>query len=245
MTLTSTKLKGGIAAIALTAAIALGAQAMTGPSFLSDEDRSLKGFSKIYSKGPIDAKISVGKKFSVSVDASDSIKDRIITEVDGETLIIKLKKGQYSWKDYGKAVVYVTLPDLEALTVSGSGDATVAGTIDGDSLSIKLNGSGDATIKTAKADDLKLALSGSGDLRINSGSCKNISITINGSGDVDTQSVNCKIGSFSIRGSGDIDARASEEVKANIMGSGDVTVYGEPKRISSRTYGSGDVRTKK
>ncbi|WND03295.1 head GIN domain-containing protein [Temperatibacter marinus] len=215
-----------------------------GPDMV-EEKRKASDFSEVQLKGPVDGYIKIGKKFSVTVKAPEDMQDKIITEVKGDKLIIKMKKGRYNWKEYKDVAVYVTMPSIDEYTASGSGDSHLSGKIKGKEFEVNLNGSGDITVETSSATELDVDLTGSGDLEIKGGKCTTISASLKGSGDISTKGVKCTKGSFSIMGSGDIDAYASNSAKSNIMGSGDVTIYGSPKEISSRTFGSGEVKTRK
>lgn len=212
---------------------------------LTEDKRSLSGFDGVVLKGPIDSVIHVGKSFSVTVEAPDDMIDRVLTEVQGGSLVVKLKKGDYSWKDYNKIKVYVSLPKMEAYMSAGSGDSAIKGKIDGSKFSVMLKGSGDIDVETSTAKKLSLDIKGSGDIKIGGGRCDMISATIKGSGDITTNAVKCGDGDFNIMGSGDIRSYANKAASVTIRGSGDVTLYGSPDTLKSRTYGSGEVTTRK
>ncbi len=102
---------------------------------------------------------------------------------------------------------------------------------------------GDASLIRALANDLELDIMGSGDMSV-TGSCDTLDLDIMGSGNLEAKNVKCDNAKVAIMGSGDAEIHASKSLTATIMGSGDITVYGNPAKIKSRVAGSGDIREK-
>ena len=87
---------------------------------------------------------------------------QIETKVEGSSLIIKTKRNVSGLSSDVK--VYVSLPDLKALVVSGSGDVYAKKTIKGSGIELSLSGSGDIDFDDLQCTDLELNISGSGDI---------------------------------------------------------------------------------
>ena len=93
------------------------------PVVAEDEERDVPAFSKISLK--IGAKVYVeqGEKQSVKVVAKQSTLEELITEVKNRTLTIRFpNKTMFKKFDQGKVEIYITVPDIEGLSMSGSGD---------------------------------------------------------------------------------------------------------------------------
>ena len=219
------------------AATAIATMMMAGVATAAEESRSVEKFDSVSLKGSMDLIVNVGKKQSVKVYADDDMISKLITEVHGDTLVVKLKKGRYH--DVGEMKVVVTVPMLEEAQLKGSGDLRVNGA-KGKRFSAALKGSGDLTISKVKVDTLELDIMGSGDMEV-SGSCKDLDVDVMGSGTLEAEDAKCEEAKVSIMGSGDANIYVSSMISASIMGSGDVHVYGDPKKIKSRVMGSGDV----
>jgi hypothetical protein len=212
------------------ASIALGVAALTaggcfghmefgddgGPQ--TKKDVKLSGFTKIKSNGSMDVSVKVGSPESINVEGSEArVKAFKATVVDGVLVLEEDSNSLFGGND-GKLRVTVTVPDLTAFTINGSGDATIDG-VKGKSFAISINGSGDATV---------------------TGECDDATISVSGSGDINAKSLDVKNATVSIAGSGDVAVKASVALTASVVGSGDVTYFGEAKVTTSVT-GSGDI----
>lgn len=207
----------------------------------SEQVRALDTFTSIRNKGSFEVYVTVGDTQSVKVTADSDIIDKVETEVRGDTLHIELENNK-SWRGYRNIDVLrvdITVENLEAVRVDGSGDFEVRGLSGGD-FKADVNGSGDIELIDAKADRLSIGVRGSGDVEA-SGECNTLDVEVKGSGDVSGRKMSCKDGVIGIMGSGDVSATLNESVDVDIMGSGDVTVWGKPEKVKSRSMGSGDV----
>ena len=151
----------------------------------------------------------------LTVTTDDNIVPMILTTVDGSDLIIS-SRGNYRSSDGVR--VEIVLPDLAALNISGSGDATVTG------------------ITTA---EFRATVSGSGSIDV-AGNSDRVLLTVTGSGDIDTTDIAAATASVTVTGSGDIDVFASNSAELVITGSGTIRCFGNPK-VSMSVTGSGDI----
>ena len=201
------------------------------------ETRDLASFTEIDVDGSFDVFVTVGPAQSVKVTADADIIDRVVTEVDGDELTIKMKRGSYN--NIRELRVDITVPSLTEAAMNGSGDIEVDGA-KGDSFELSVNGSGDATLMNAMVGKVGLSVNGSGDVDA-SGTCTEVEAEVNGSGDVDASGLKCEIAVADGSGSGDIRVHATKEVKASMSGSGDITITGAPAKVKTSVNGSGDV----
>lgn len=222
----------GVALSVATAAWAGGAEEQT---------RDVSSFNEVSLHGSMDVDIQVGKKQSVRVVADDKVIDDLETEVRGDRLHIKLKEGR-RYRNIKKMNVYITVPELEAGYIHGSGDMIIKGDIEGD-FEFSVHGSGNGNIEQVKAEDLELSIHGSGNIQLN-GSCGDLEASVHGSGDVFGRKLECEHVDVDIHGSGDVAIQAKKTLNASIYGSGDVDVYGEPDKVRTRVRGSGDINVK-
>jgi hypothetical protein len=237
--------------------ILLVASLLTGPAFANAaprsaavieyskiEDRHLSGFSAVSAAGSFDVFITQGPTESVKVEAPDDIIDQIITEVDGGVLKIYNKHNNgFHWDEmfghHKKIAVYVACKDLNAISVSGSGDVSFKDGIHTGSLKLKVSGSGDVSGKV-DVKTLESAITGSGDVKL-SGHAENSAVSVSGSGDFEARNMVTVNTSVRVSGSGDASVNASGRVDASVSGSGDVRYTGGARNISSAKSGSGDI----
>ncbi|MCA9689168.1 MAG: DUF2807 domain-containing protein [Myxococcales bacterium] len=183
---------------------------------VSDDKRDVAAFTRVSVGGSIDAVIEVGPETSVVVEAEESIKPKIRTEVvDG---VLKIKT-EGSFATSKGVLVRVKTPSLTGLDVAGSGDARVDG---------------------LAAPEVTLSISGSGDITAQ-GATESLSITVAGSGEVHAFALPTKEAAVVVSGSGDVEVAPSNSLNVTVSGSGDVVYRGDPQ-VNETIAGSGSVR---
>ncbi len=205
------------------------------------QDRHLTGFTSVAVAGSYDVFITQGSSESVKVDAPANIIDKIITEVKGGVLVIHTKEGNnWNW-DSGnkKMIVYVSIKDISAVSLAGSGDVVFKDGLRAASLKIKLTGSGDISGKV-DVKNLESSIAGSGDITL-SGRADNSTVSVVGSGDFTGQNLVTTNTQVKVAGSGDARVNANDKIDASVVDSGDVHYTGSAKNISSSKAGSGSV----
>jgi hypothetical protein len=205
------------------------------------ETRDLSGFTKVSFGVSGDLYINFGSEFKVVLEGEKNLLEDIDTEVSNGKLVIK--KDNWTLNINEKVTVYITMPELKGLGVSGSGKAEVRDEVKAGELSFSVSGSGKLVASKIVAEDLKCGISGSGDIIIGgSGNAKNADISISGSGNYTGESLDISTAEVSISGSGNCSCKVSESLKASISGSGNVRYTGNPK-VDARVSGSGHVRS--
>ena len=229
---------------AATVTVGSGAKRVEGSGNVVDQPRQVGSFSAIRLSGPIDVQLRSGDKEEVSVRFDDNLQSLIeTTVVEGRAPTLEVRVARDAAFRARKApVVSITFRQLEALSLSGSGDVR-ADRIRTENLAIAISGSSDVRIDNLDTNTLGISIAGSGDFHA-AGRADTQGIRIAGSGDVRAQGLAGKVVKISIAGSGDAHVHASETLEVNIAGSGDVTYVGSPK-ITQKIMGSGSVRSEK
>lgn len=209
------------------------------------ETREVASFNQVTLAGSATVILVQGSPQKVVVDAKDEDLSHLETTVSGNRLRIgtKQEKGM-SWSNYkfkGPVTVYVTTPNISALTVSGSGRIKADGDVKAKDLDLNVSGSGTMELGQVQAEELKTTVSGSGDVSIGAGAAPRQSVSISGSGGLQAAKVRSATCNVRISGSGNCRLNATETLDARISGSGNVYVTGGAK-VSSSTAGSGRVR---
>jgi len=215
---------------------------LANPVLAKDEMREVTSFSKISLR--ISAKVYVeqGDKQSVKIVADPETLEEIITEVKDRTLQIRFPSDNiFKRWDPGKIEIYITVPEVDGLTVSGSGDI-VSEDINTRILDLVVSGSGNIKLEKLAAEKVAASISGSGNINIEEGGVANeLNVRISGSGNVDARGFEAKKVSVQTSGSGNCSVISNGEVKARISGSGNVYYSGNPA-IDSSVSGSGSVK---
>jgi hypothetical protein len=187
-----------------------------GSGDISTETRDVKDFNRIKSTGSFDIYVEVGKDYSLEITFDDNLIDLVSTEVRGKTLYLDTEE---SFRSRRSCKINITVPDLEL---------------------VKLSGSGDIEVVNLDCEKFEYTISGSGDL-IASGKVDELEVRVSGSGDIDTRELIAKVVYASVSGSGDIKLYAEETFEGRISGSGDIDYYGDPENVSTSVSGSGDI----
>jgi len=252
-------------AILLLAGFALNAQEKT--AIVYDENaqvRKVPSFTAISVSSAIDLYLTQSNKNEVAVSASnDEIRDHIVTEVVGGTLIIRLgdKGTWFSWKNWGnyKTKAYVSIKDIDALTASGASNVHLINTIESPKMRIKLSGASDfkGNIKAGVliyqltgASDYKgqitansIDIDGSGASSIElTGSVDDLAVEVSGASDAKLFNLTTKGAILRASGASSIGVTVTEILRANSSGASDINYKGNPNVKESNTSGASNIR---
>jgi hypothetical protein len=208
------------------------------------ETRKVENFTKIAFRFPGKLYLKQGSPQKVELEGSQDVLKEIDTEVEGSKLVIG-KEGKWfdwNWTDNEKITVYITVPNIEAVSVSGSGDIIGEGKITADDLALNVSGSGSLKLDIEASGDVEADVSGSGDIDLR-GKCRRFDSDVSGSGEVELTINITETADFGVSGSGKINASGSaQSVKTSISGSGKVLAADlETDRCEVRISGSGNV----
>ena len=201
-------------------------------------------FDRIAVGGPYEVTVRTGSAPTVSATGGQRDIERMVVEVDGQTLKIHpvRRKGFNftSWSNRDVVRLTVTVPQLAGAEIAGSGNIEID-RVAGDSFAGAVAGSGDLQVGQVAVKQLKLGIAGSGEIRAAAGSAGTASYDIAGSGDINAGELVAEVASVSIAGSGNVAAHATGSAKVDIAGSGNVDLKGGAKCSVSKA-GSGNVR---
>ena len=217
---------------------------LANPLLAENEDRDVPSFSEISLRVPGKLYLEQGKTQSVKIEAKSSTLEEIVTEVKDRQLTVRFKSKNYLFKTFnpGNIEIHITVPEVDGLSVSGSGDIIAEDEISTRILDLAVSGSGDILLNDLKAERVKSAISGSGDIIIkDGGEATDFSVSISGSGDVKAGDFEAKDVVVRIAGSGNCTVTANGSLKARVAGSGSVYYSGNPS-IDSSVAGSGGVK---
>lgn len=211
---------------------------VNGSGKVIDDKRTIGPFSKLRLDSAITVNAKPASAPGVTIHADDNIAPLILTTVEGDTLVVKLKPNT-GIRTESQLVVNVEFTKLTQADLRGSGDLNVSA-LKGDQFELSLAGSGDVRLDNAELGKLTTRLAGSGDIWVK-GKCDDASYNLAGSGDVHAAELQAKRVNVDIAGSGDVRVHAAEALSVQIAGSGDVAYSGNPPKVSSRVVGSGDL----
>ena len=200
------------------------------------KEMDLDPFHSIGLSIPADVILMQGKTQKVEIDAESNIIDNIKTKVKNGSWEIKFKERVRKHDDI---TIYITIPDLRAVSIAGSGDIMTKGAFTGlGGLAVSIAGSGDVKLES-ESSSVSVSVAGSGDV-VMTGSTNKVDISIAGSGDVNLKDLVAGGCDISIAGSGNCKVNTNGPLDISIVGSGDVYYTGDAK-VHSSIMGSGNV----
>ncbi len=206
--------------------------------------RTLKGsFTKIKVSHTIKAIITQANEESIAVSANDEkFIDEIITELEGNTLVIRSKNTSWVSKRNKQLKVYISFKKLEALELSGASDVITIGTINQPSLKIELSGA--STLKTdVNANTLSIELNGASRLNLK-GAAETFKADCSGASDVNAFDFTAGLANLDVSGASDIEISVSKEIKAEASGASSIRYKGNASITNVKTSGASSINKK-
>lgn len=187
------------------------------------EERDIAGFSRIQVRGAIELELTAGKDHSISIRTREDRMEDVITELDGETLVIDMEDNRRnSWWDDADVDVTITMPTLAELEVLGA--------VDGEIFDIE-------------SDELEIDVRGAADVEIE-GTCGTLTLDVRGAGDIDADDLKCANVEVDVKGAGSASVYASDSIDARVSGVASISVYGDPKDVRKHAGGLSSISIK-
>lgn len=226
--------------------------------------RKVGDFTAIKVSSAIDLYLTQSSTNQVAVSASnEENRDRIITVVEGGTLIIKMsdQDGWWSWKKWSdtKAKAYVSVKDLDALSAAGASNIHFVNKIESPKLKIKLAGASDIkgeveagyiSMELSGASDYKgiltaksfsLDASGASHIQLN-GKVDDLSIVVSGASDADLFNLESKGAIIEASGASTANVNVSQLIKADASGASSINYKGDARVQESKNSGASSIR---
>ena len=185
------------------------------------QERTVSTYSQIEVLGYADVVLTEGEVGQINVETSENVLPYVITEVKGETLVIKLK--HYGFSYVPKLKVYVPIDEkFNKITIAGKGDVTL-----GEHFSIELQ-------------TLEVIIKIQGNVQLQ-GKTEVLKVSVLGSGNFQGKELHTHKGTLSISVTGNIEATVTESVQAKIMGYGNISIFGNPPQRDTNIKGSGKI----
>ena len=202
------------------------------------EKRDVGNFEEIGLGVAADLYLKQGSTTEVIIEAKEEILKKLKTEVKNGKLYIGFDSKKSF--NYPRFKIYITTPDINGLSVSGSGDIIAETAVSTDEISLKISGSGDINIDNLQAKKVLAGISGSGNIYLGGSNLDYLEIGISGSGNLKAEKLPTEDFQGRISGSGSCRINVKSTLKASISGSGRIHYSGNPL-IDASISGSGKV----
>lgn len=185
--------------------------------------------------------VKQGDKQEVKAIGESNIIDLISTKVSNGMWTITTKD-DVCISNYQLAFE-LTVPNVNKLTLSGSGNILVEDFMNQNKLRLETKGSGDISLnKFEGIDQLDILMTGSGKLTAKQdiASLKDLNITCSGSGKYEGFPLSAENSTVKMAGAGNVELTATKTLNVTISGSGNAYYKGHPA-ITENISGSGKL----
>jgi predicted small secreted protein len=215
-----------------------GLRTVRGTGDITSEEREVGDFSAVDLAGIGTVVVDFGDKTALRIEAEKNLLPYLESEVEGDTLVLGIREGVNILPTQG-IFYYLTVHDLEDITVSGLGNVDVP-RLEGTAAEINVTGGGDINIEELYAKDLDVVISGLGNLNIDGGEVADQEIEITGGGNYNASEMASEVARVTITGLGSAAVWARDVLDATISGGGSVRYTGRPQ-ITENINGLGEV----
>lgn len=207
-----------------------------GSGVIQSEFRRTAYFNRLELYFPAEVIIRQGPAKDIEIVAESNIIGLVISRVSGNTLVLD-DNGRLRGSNNVK--IYIQVPDINAIYVSGSGKVISDNKIYSKNMSLRLSGNGIIDVALDVTNNLEANLNGSG-LIFMEGDTYNGIYDMSGSGKIQSFDMHADNTDVAITGSGICETTALSNLDVSISGSGYVYFRGNP-RISKYISGSGKI----
>ncbi len=211
------------------------------------EMRQVSTFNKISVSNSFDVYITQSSQEGLAISASKpEYRDRIKTKVENGVLIIRWENDKKFWKGFSgdkiKLKVYISVKELERLSVSGACDVFMEEGIKSDKLGINLSGASDLKGKV-DVKNLVVNLSGASDMDI-IGKAETVDVDVSGASDFKSFELTTDICSAEASGASSVSITVNKELNIHASGASSIKFKGGGMIKSIRTSGASSVSRK-
>jgi hypothetical protein len=210
---------------------------ISGNGHVEEESRDVSGFSGVHVSAGIDVFISEGSGFDVKVEADENLLEVILTELNGNILVIKTDR--VNIRSAKSKKVYVTMPKLKELKISSAGDCKGMTPFNCDDLKVSISSAGDLKLDV-EANRIDINISSSGDATL-TGRTGVLDANLSSAGDLHAFDLIAETVSVDVSSAGDARVYASEEISMNASSAGNIYYKGEADVVHSRSSSAGDI----
>lgn len=190
-----------------------------------------------------DITIIQGDREGLEIEASDVLRERIRSEVQGNRLVIRYEQDWLDWLNprfWNISPIHFTvyLRELDSLDSAGLGNLLIPSLITS-GLDLKHSGTGNLTISKLQADTLLVRQVGLGNIAID-GRANEQEVHLSGAGSYQARGLESRVATIHLSGMGSATISVSETLDVHLSGMGSVDYIGNPK-VTQHTSSLGSV----
>jgi Putative auto-transporter adhesin, head GIN domain len=200
----------------LSGCIEIGQDRVSGSGTVQRQSRAVGALHAVLVSGTTNVRVSVGQPESLVVEAQPNIAELIQTSVSDGKLTVDEKKPYVTDKE---AIVRLTVPVLDSLSLRGSSNATIA---------------------KATGPSLDISIAGAGNVEAN-GAVDRLTLDCSGAGNADLTHLVARDAVVKLSGVGNANMNVTGTIDASIFGVGSVTYRGSARVVHQEIRGVGSL----
>ena len=210
----------------------------------SKDEFEVSNFTAIKSSVVANIEVRQSSQTSVTAEGSEELLDMLEVKMDNETLVFKMEDRLMKRirNRSNKLTIYVSTPNLTYIDSEGVGNIVIKGNFDTPELVIKSEGVGNIEANYLNTGRVKIDSEGVGNISIE-GKAESVFISSEGVGNINTRKLFTPNAIVISEGVGNVSCYASEYLKIDSDGIGNVTYYGKPKETNLNKDGIGKIKT--
>lgn len=186
------------------------------------EERKVGNFKGISVGGAFDVYLKRGNQITLSVEADENLLPVIKTEVRGDILKITTTEGI---RNSSKLDIYITMPELEKLDVSGACEIKGEGRFNMKELEVDASGACEIKLEI-DVDYLEMNISGASEVDL-SGKAVNSEIELSGASELSAFELVMEICDIEASGASSADIYVNNELEVDASGASDIDYKGD------------------
>lgn len=221
-----------VAALVMTFSLASQAQSK-GSGKLVKQDRDVSMFTEIEAGSAFEIILEQGEPLTVTVETDDNYLENITTSVENNRLVVESS----GMKNPTAMKVYIKMPDLTSLELSGAARADSQGEFKINNLDVEASGASKVNM-TIDAQLVKSNISGASKVLLD-GKASSLEAEVSGAALLEALKLVSQSVTIDVSGAGKARVYAVNELNAELSGAGNLAYYDDPdlKKLSQQgTY---------
>jgi hypothetical protein len=204
-------------------------------AFAGKQDRPIGSFTGIEISSALKVVLTQGNTEKLTLEGDDEILQRVITEIKGNTLIIRLKEGTYN-KSHQDVTAYLTFKTLSKIDLSGAVKLSGTNAMKFDNLEFDCSGATkiDLNLTAVKLD---ADFSGASSLKLE-GSAQMLGIDVSGASKVNAEDLVVKNCNIDCSGASYIAIHVTDILRAEGSGASKISYKGSPSIVETDMSGA-------
>ncbi|MBE0640166.1 MAG: DUF2807 domain-containing protein [Bacteroidales bacterium] len=211
-----------LAMILVIATSPVSAQRLNGNKNVVSQERTVENFTGIDVGGAFVVYLTIKDQTTLKVEADENLLDAITTKVKGDRLYISSS----GLRNATKLNIYVTVPEISNLNVSGAARIEGSNTITSTNLDIIASGASEVRLDI-DVEQLKVDASGASDVKL-TGSAGSSNLMASGAAHIKAKDLVSEVSTANASGASSISVNSNTKVTTKTSGAGDINVYGDP-----------------